>query len=86
MKKNICLVVCLLSSLFTASQADDKQGPIPNPYAGADKQATEILNKSLSTIGTCVVVTVASSGKKESKEYLALIPGYKYSPKVNLKD
>lgn len=80
------MALSLLCFSSTASQADDKQKAVPNPYAGADKQANEILNKSLSSIGTCVVVSVQSSGKKETKEYLALIPGYKYSPEVTIKD
>ncbi len=31
-------------------------------------------------------MTVESSGKKDAKEYLALIPDSKYSPKVNIKE
>lgn len=49
------------------------------PGALAQNTANDILNKSLSSVGKCVVVTVSSTGAKD-QEYHAQIPGDKYSP------
>ncbi len=89
-RRSILLAFVLLSLLPVSAPAQDKtqskEKTVPNPYADANKQAINTLNQSLSSIGTCVVVTVESSGKKDAKEYLALIPDSKYSPKVNIKE
>ena len=89
-RRSILLAFVLLSLLPVSSPAQEKtqskEKTVPNPYADANKQAINTLNQSLSSIGTCVVVTVETAGKKDAKEYLALIPDYKYSPKVNIKE
>lgn len=48
------------------------------PGAAAQNSASDILNKSLSSVGKCVVVTVSSAGAKD-QAYHAQIPGDKYS-------
>lgn len=56
-------------------------GTVPGHGQGKtlEQQANDTLNKSLSTVGQCVVVTVSSTGAK-AQEFHAKIPGDKYSP------
>lgn len=66
------IVSSLLCSFVLCTGAGNTQGSI-------QEQANNSLNKSLSTVGQCVVVTVSSTGEK-NQEYHAKIPGDKYSP------
>ena len=50
-----------------------------NSQSDVQKDANNILNSSLGSVGQCVVVTVSSPGVKD-QEYHAKIPNDKYSP------
>jgi hypothetical protein len=77
-KAGLAVTVILSLSLAAYSQAE-KPDKIANPYEGADRAATSILNQSLGSVGRRVVVTVSSPGEKRA-EYYARIPQDKYSP------
>ena len=69
----LCLATSALIGLylFTCSAV--------NSQTDEQKQANNILNASLSSIGQCVVVTVSSPGTKD-QEYHAQLPNDKFSP------
>lgn len=69
---SLCLAATVLVGLYslTCSAA--------NSQTDEQKQANNILNASLSSIGQCVVVTVSSPGTKD-KEYHAQLPNDKLS-------
>ncbi|MBX9724592.1 MAG: hypothetical protein K2X81_24520 [Candidatus Obscuribacterales bacterium] len=66
----LAALVLVASGSSVSAQYDDNTQSVAN----------DIINKSLSSVGKCVVVTISSGGVKD-QEYYAKLPNDKNSPK-----